>query len=242
MTGSNIDSRLLEEHAAYAIKEFSEMTGVPQQTLRHWEEKLGEAFVVPRDPQQQRFYTRRHLKKVQLIQKWREVNDHGMAQIKDMLLAIEQEGGEYSDNPSETSTTELGFHSNAGNTPTIQQIQMIVGSFEERMQQFSSQLDLMLREHSDNQRQYIKQEIDSLKEELALKEESVVSRLEDSLKTNLQKGDESLKEQLQSSRSDLQQHVEAAFKQHVDDWAIVSKSELEKLKPKKRKWFGLGKE
>lgn len=61
-----------------------------QNTIRHWESELGEAFVVPRDAQQNRFYKQLHIDLILDIKKFREEENMSLASIKRNLLFMEQ--------------------------------------------------------------------------------------------------------------------------------------------------------
>jgi DNA-binding transcriptional MerR regulator len=261
---------------AFTIKEFSELTGIPQNTLRNWEEKLENAFLVPRDPHSNRYYTDRHIKIVDLIQKWRNTEyEFTFAQIKEMLLRLQDEerlanfqspvdGGEGSHSVVALSQSNSGAPISMG-SGQIQQMQHMINSMEERMQEFFNKMDTVLQKHSDSTQIFIKNEIETLKNEQIDKDEQLIQKIEDNFRQkideesslidkNVSSIKEELKNNLEQSRNEIQVHMESfldksknEFQKQIEDsiskWAVISKDEISGLQKSKKKglWGLFGK-
>ncbi|WP_059040702.1 helix-turn-helix domain-containing protein [Paenibacillus rubinfantis] len=253
---------------AYTIKEFSELTGVPQNTLRNWEEKLGEAFVVPRDPHENRFYTDRHLELVRLIQKWRDSEyELSFTQIKQMLLHM-QEAGPTTRSFSPPTDGEGGSNSlvavsqSGGQAIQLQEMQQLVVGMEQRMQQFFGQLDQVLQKHAESTQEFVRSEIESLKASQDQRDEKIIHEIETKIQEKLNVEQEQIVQNVQSIKEELKSHVAASsagakeqleelmasakseiqqqMKDQMSEWAVISRNELGGLaKKKKRGFFGL---
>ncbi|MEB9896711.1 helix-turn-helix domain-containing protein [Bacillus cereus] len=253
---------------AYTIKEFSDLTGVPQNTLRNWEEKLEEAFYVPRDPAKNRYYTDKHAKIVNLIQKWRDSKyEFSLSQIKEMLLKLQEEGQLTDYYPStqdggEGSSSVVSVSQHSGNPSTglqLQQMQQLVVSMEERMQQFFGQLDHVLQRHADNTQSFIKGEIEALKQEQEARDDQYIQNIEmkfqqkfeteskiiqnnvNSIKEELRIGLDSsksgLQEQLEKYLDDARSELQKQLEDNMNKWAVISRDELDASQKKKKRGF-----
>ena len=258
-----MDESIFEK--AYTIKEFSELTGVPQNTLRNWEEKLGEAFVVPRDPHENRFYTDRHLELVKLIQKWRDSDfELSFTQIKQMLLHMQDAGS-----PTRNFGAPIGdeggssslvpFSQPGSQSLHLQEMQKLVIGMEERMQQFFGQLDQVLHKHVETTKEFVKAEIESLRESQDQRDEKIIQEIETKIHEKLNVEQEQIVKNVQSIKDELKSHVEASrtgakeqleeymaaakseiqqqMKEQMSEWAVISRNELAGLTKKKKRGF-----
>lgn len=258
---------------AYTIAEFSELTEVPQTTLRHWEEKLENAFIVPRDPQKNRFYTDKHLKIVQTVQHLRDSKDFSLPIIKEMLLMLQsREQGLYDDTLDSSTTAMVSSYSDNPTSQVslqLQQVNQMVVSMEERMNQFFGTLGQVLNDHADQQRDFIRQEIGTLREELNVSDHELIQKVDEKLQERLEKDEgvlreglqtlkedmsneqralqeklesgltEKMEQQIAGSRSEMETIIANQLNKQMEDWAVFSKEELNTLKKPKKKFLGL---
>ncbi|OXS54984.1 hypothetical protein B1A99_24705 [Cohnella sp. CIP 111063] len=153
----------LDQLRAYSIKDFSELVGVPQTTLRKWEEVLGEAFRVPRDAQNQRFYTKKHELWVAKINKWRDEKDLGLPLIKELLLEMQSLER---DNPQfETNANELAIMGQQGGLHQNNQLADLSRNFDDKIKLVVSHMEDLLYKFNQENREFLKEELSRIRNE-----------------------------------------------------------------------------
>lgn len=248
---------------AYTIKEFSDATGVPQNTLRNWEEKLGEAFVVPRDPHENRYYTERHLELIRLIQKWRDSEyELSFTQIKQMLLHMNMAGPKnemYSAPSGEEggSNSLVSLSQQNSQSLQLQEVQQLVVNMEERMQQFFGHLDQVLQTHAETTHAFVRQEIETLKSSQSSRDENLIQKIESKFHDKIQEEHREFLSSINSMKDEFRSQVETTtetnkrhldvlmantkseFQQQLEDnmknWAVISREDLEREENARKK-------
>ncbi|MFX3639831.1 MAG: MerR family transcriptional regulator [Candidatus Pristimantibacillus sp.] len=246
---------------AYTIKEFSELTGVPQNTLRNWEEKLEEAFIVPRDPQGNRFYTELHTNIVNLIQEWRDSKyEFSFLQIKEMLLRLKEQGSFQGSTNQVEEGSQLGLELSKGNgTQQLQQMQQMVTGIEDRMQQFFGQLTTVLNQHSESTQNFLKNEIENLRSDQEARDNKVIQGIEDKLNKKFEEENTAILDNVNEMKKELNASLEASkndskelmntyieevkkgiaekIEGNMQQWAVITKEDLAAMRQKKKKRF-----
>jgi DNA-binding transcriptional MerR regulator len=243
-----MEQHILED--AYTISKISEMTGVPQNTIRSWEEKLEEAFPVPRDPQGNRFYTARHVQMIKEILRLKDeekFNFHQIKKVLNMLREREREASQLSPmDVMETESKELTVISHQDRVGDQQQSGMTVleqtlseqirsqnEAFDSRVAQFFNTLNGMLEEHKD----FVSSEINKMLASNAQSNEHII----DNLEQKFAKQEEQLNTGIEKMKSDIinevavadQEKITAVIKKELADWAVISRQEIEEMKEKK---------
>lgn len=237
---------------AYTIKEFSDATGVPQNTLRNWEEKLGEAFVVPRDPHENRYYTERHLELIRLIQKWRDSEyELSFTQIKQMLLHMNMAGPKnemYSAPSGEEggSNSLVSLSQQNSQSLQLQEVQQLVVNMEERMQQFFGHLDQVLQTHAETTHAFVRQEIETLKSSQSSRDENLIQKIESKFHDKIQEEHREFLSSINSMKDEFRSQVETTTetnKRHLDDLMANTKSEFQQqLEDNMKNWAVISRE
>lgn len=250
---------------AYTIKEFSDATGVPQNTLRNWEEKLGDAFMVPRDPHDNRFYTDRHLELVRLIQKWRDSEyELSFTQIKQMLLHMNAAGSTTGmfmppSGGEEGSNSLVSVSQSNSQSLQLQEVQQLVVDMEARMQQFFGHLDQVLVKHAETTQEFVRNEIETLKNSQASRDENLIQQIEskfhekiqeehkeivsnvnsmkDEFKSQVETTTANSKQQLEELMATTKSQLQQQLEENMKKWAVISREDLENSNRKKRKGF-----
>lgn len=232
-----------EMDQAYSISQISEITNVPPTTIRSWEQSLGEAFPVSRDPQNNRFYTARHIYLIEEINRLRE-EDLSLASIRKLLIRKreadpdwdEQEGRKYysssddseSEEPSQSlSIVERTEEPTDQSISILQQIQAEKEMFDYRITQFFDTLSTMLEE----QKEFVTTEIDRAISELDEKHNSTNEKIEERIKQQLAGREEQLQSKLAEMIKEVtsrdQEKIAATIKKEFAEWALISKEEIE---------------
>lgn len=233
-----------ELEKAYTISQISEITKVPQTTIRSWEQSLGEAFPVSRDPQKNRYYTARHIHLIKEINRLRE-EDLSLPAIKKLLIIKrerdhdwdeKEEDINYNDSreetePAEDSTSlsviERSTESTDKGMAILNQIQAEKEAFDYRVTQFFDTLSLML----DDQKTFVTNEINRAISELEGKHESSNEDIEKRIKQQLTASEEQLNTKLEQMIKDVndlgQEKIAATIKKEFSEWALITREEIE---------------
>ncbi|MEK5183205.1 helix-turn-helix domain-containing protein [Paenibacillus sp. FSL P4-0288] len=233
-----------ELETAYSISQISEITGVPQTTIRSWEQSLEEAFPVSRDPQKNRFYTARHIQLIKEINRFRE-EDLSLPAIKKLLLMArerDQEWDERQDDINYNTNRESESESNAlsvversidpvdKSMAILQQIQEQQESFDYRVSQFFNTLSSML----EDQKSFVTTEINRAVAELEGKHDSASENIETRIQQQLANNEEQLHLKLEQMIKEVnatdQEKIADTIKKGLSDWALISREELESRK------------
>lgn len=250
---------VIEVQRRYPIKEFSELVGVPQQTLRNWEEVFGDGFPVDRDPQNQRYYTDYHVRLVGWIQQWKEEENLTNSQIKPMLKTIRSMNPFEQGLMGEGDFSALAVQAEQVKSQTVAIGQVFTDQLEKQFSTYISQIQALFTMNLDDQRNMIREEIGRALETLDARDSRLISSLDDqnqSHREELQKTLINIADKAENQGEVTRQHLSellakdleargaAAEEQakvidkQLNDWAVVLREDIEKMSAnKKRKWF-----
>jgi DNA-binding transcriptional MerR regulator len=178
-----------EQEKWYLISEVADLLGIAQNTLRVWEEKMGEAIHINRDAQGARYYTQKDIDTFKTISQMRE-KGLSLANIKEFLLILKEREGtvEWSSGKVEGSPqTEASSMEMVPSVPApleqtkniipSHQLEIIEQEFLTRLKEFTANLTNLietriderfseLAERLDGNQQVVVNEITNLKGEV----------------------------------------------------------------------------
>lgn len=131
---------------AYTIKEVQERTKVPQGTIRQWERDLEGVFVVPRNEQNNRYYTEFEIDIINKIKKMRDKNV-SITMIKDLLKQHSEMLGTDSEAQPPAVQPTIPQMSQSEAITTLKEVQIALQSFEA----FKEQMKLEIRNEIRNE-------------------------------------------------------------------------------------------
>lgn len=251
---------VIEVQRRYPIKEFSELTGVPQQTVRNWEEVFGEGFPVDRDPQNQRYYTDYHVSLIKKIMKWKEEDNLTNAQIKPLLIELRKMNPFEQGLMGDGDSTTIAVKADEMKAQTIAIGKAFADQLDAQFSTYLSQMQAMFTMNLEDQKNMIRGEIDRALQSLAERDSNLVSSLDEQSKSQREELRQKLTEiaekaenqgiELQEKLSDMfakdleakeavaNKQVEAMERQ-ISNWATILKEDIEKLsyRNKRKKWY-----
>ncbi|MFB5268159.1 helix-turn-helix domain-containing protein [Paenibacillus enshidis] len=227
-----------EFEKVYTISEMAEITEQHQSTIRSWEEKLGDAFYVPRDAQNNRYYTSHHIDLIKTIKELRDEN-YSMPMIQKFILKvmemrangftnsnIEEEGGGQSLVPTQAPGTAL----------QQQQMHSLVVDLSNRLNGFLTNLDNVLNSHIEKNEEMLSRHINELKELSVDSSNEVKAAINQQIQDNMSTIKEGVQETLQNSVNSLSEQMQ----NNLNEWAVVTREHLvESSTPKRKGLFGL---
>lgn len=222
----------------YTISEIAEITEQHQSTIRSWEEKLGDAFYVPRDAQKNRYYTSHHIDLIKTIKELRDEN-YSMPMIQKFILKVmEKQGAVFpnSDVEEEGGGQSLVPTQAPGAALQQQQMHSLVVDLSNRLNGFLSNLDNVLNSHVEKNEEMLSRHIAELKELSVDNSNEVKTAINQQIQENMASIQEGVKESLQTSVNSLSEQMQ----NNLNDWAVVTREQLkESASTKKRGIFGL---
>src|SRR5699024_7392199 len=199
---------------AYTIKEGSGLIGVPQGTIRQWENDFSEHLVVPRDAQNARYYTEFEIEILNHIKTMRQ-NNLSKKMIKELLKKKNETG---SDNAPSTIEPTVPALKQSEAIETLRNVQSALESFPEIKEALISEL-------RDNIKHEIKNEITT----------AVRKEIASSLEANSNNASEQFKafsESLNSMEVNYKNEIERRDKLLMENMRL-----MKELKEQKKKGF-----
>lgn len=199
---------------AYTIKEVSELIGVPQGTIRQWENDFHDHLVVPRDAQNARYYTEFEIEILNHIKTMRQ-NNLSKNMIRELLKKRTETG---SDNAPSTIEPTVPALKQSEAIETLRNVQSALESFPEIKEALISEL-------RNNIKHEIKNEITT----------AVRKEIASSLEANSNNASEQFKafsESLNSMEENYKNEIERRDKLLMENMRL-----MKELKEQKKKGF-----
>lgn len=217
----------------YTISDVAELTEQHQSTIRSWEEKLGDAFYVPRDAQRNRYYTSQHIELIKIIKELRDEN-YSMPMIQKFILKMMEK--QSSSIPSNSTEEEGGGQSLVptqapGSALQQQQMHSLVVDMSNRLNGFLANLDTVLNSHVEKNEEMLSRHIAELKELSLESSTEVKAAVNQQIQENMSTIQAGVKETIQTSVNSLSEEMQ----KNLDNWAVVTREQLKDTNTPKRK-------